>query len=304
MVQMMATGEARRCPACGDSADRTVGEVHGFGIARCKACRTLFTDRLPAEPEVKDYTDYYHAGNLAVPAFVQERLREIVGEFASYRRTNRWLDVGCGAGTLLSAASELGWAAVGTELSPPAVDAAREAGLDVRLGELGELRFEAEAFDVVSLVEVLEHVPEPRRLLAEVAPLLRPGGALYLTTPHVRGINARLLGTDWGAVAPPEHLQLFSVRGMRSALESCGLEVVRVRTHGVDPYELVSALRPGRKGTAPTGSQRVEASYQLNESLSARRSGAVLKDAVNAALALTRLGDSLKMVAERARDRS
>jgi SAM-dependent methyltransferase len=267
---------------------------------RCKACRTVFTDRLPAQPEVKDYTNYYHAANLAVPAFVKARLREIVGDFTPYRRTNRWLDVGCGAGTLLSAASELGWAAVGTELSPPAVDAAREAGLDVRLGELSELGFAAGGFDVVSLVEVLEHVPEPSRLLAEVTPLIRPGGALYLTTPHVRGINARLLGTDWGAVAPPEHLQLFSVRGMRSALERRGLEVVRVRTHGVNPYELVTALRPGRKGTAATGTRRVEATYQLNESLSARRSTAIVKDGLNAMLALTRLGDTLKMVAERA----
>jgi SAM-dependent methyltransferase len=296
---MMAIGEARRCPACGDSADRTAGEVHGFRIVRCSTCRTLFTDRLPAEPELKDYTNYYHAANLAIPAFVQARLREIVGDFATYRRSNRWLDVGCGAGTLLSAASELGWTAVGTELSPPAVDAAREAGLDVRLGELSELEFAAGTFDVVSLVEVLEHVPEPRTLLAQVAPLIRPEGALYLTTPHVRGINARLLGTDWGAVAPPEHLQLFSIRGMTSALESCGLEVVRVRTQGVNPYEVVTALRPGRKGTAPTGKARVEATYELNESLSARRSTAIIKDGVNAALALTRLGDTLKMVAER-----
>jgi hypothetical protein len=97
IVQMMATGETRRCPACGGSADRELGEVNGFGIVRCGACGTLFTDRLPAEPEVKDYTDYYHAANLAVPAFVHARLREIVGEFATYRRTNRWLDVGCGA---------------------------------------------------------------------------------------------------------------------------------------------------------------------------------------------------------------
>jgi SAM-dependent methyltransferase len=304
IVQMMATGETRRCPACGGSADRELGEVNGFGIVRCGACGTLFTDRLPAEPEVKDYTDYYHAANLAVPAFVHARLREIVGEFATYRRTNRWLDVGCGAGTLLSAASELGWTAVGTELSPPAVDAARVAGLDMRLGELAALGFAPGEFDVVSLVEVLEHVPEPRTLLAEVTPLIRPGGALYLTTPHVRGIDARLLGSDWGAVAPPEHLQLFSVRGMRSALESCGLRVRRVRTHGVNPNELVTALRPGRKGTAPTGNQRVEATYQLNESLSARRGGAIVKDAVNAVLTLTRLGDTLKMVAERPEDAS
>jgi SAM-dependent methyltransferase len=301
---MMSTGEARRCPACGGSADRTAGEVNGFGIVRCGTCRTLFTDRLPAEPEVKDYTGYYHADNLVIPAFVQARLGEIVGAFATYRDTNRWLDVGCGAGTLIRAASGLGWTVVGTELAPPAVDAAREAGLDVRLGELSELDLEADTFDVVSLVEVLEHVPEPRRLLAEVTPLIRPGGALYLTTPHVRGIDARLLGTDWGAVAPPEHLQLFSVGGMRSALESCGLKVVRVRTHGVNPHELVTALRPGRKGTAPTGNERVMATYQLNESLSTRPGGAILKGGVNAVLSITRLGDTLKMVAERSGDTS
>ena len=69
-------------------------------------------------------------------------------------------------------------------------------------------------FDVVIASEVLEHVLDPHAMLVEILRVLRPGGLLWATTPHGRGISARLLGLEWSNVCPPEHLQLFSVAGI------------------------------------------------------------------------------------------
>ena len=164
----------------------------------------------------------------------------------------------------------------------------------MRFGELEELGLEPATFDVVSAIEVLEHVPNPRGLVATIQSLLRPGGVFYATTPHGRGISVRVLGTRWSIVSPPEHLQLFSTAGMRSLMRSVGLEVLRLRTQAVNPHELIAALR--RKG-APRD-RNVDA-YQLNEALSTRKSGRVVKATANGALALTHLGDSLKLTARR-----
>ena len=289
---------ARACPACLALHASGNGSVNGFDLMRCLGCGTLFTATLPAGvEESKDYTDYYHDANLEIPAFVEGRLDSVVAGFECYRRVGRWLDVGCGAGALMRAAAGRGWSVVGTEVAPGAAAAVRAQGFEVELGVLEELALEEDSFDVVSLVEVLEHVEDPGALVARSARLVRPGGALYLTTPHGRGISARMLGFRWSAVAPPEHLQLLSVRGVRGLLERVGLAPRSIRAHAVNPYELVAAMR--RRRTETSADKRVETGYRLNESLSTNRAGSAAKSALNELLSLTRLGDALKVTAER-----
>src|SRR4051794_27220021 len=286
----MPMTDVRPCPACTSPDSRSAGDAGGFEMRRCRSCRTLFTARLPAPAESLDYDDYYHAGNLEVPAFVHSRLDELVGTFEQERRLGTWLDVGCGAGTLLEAIQGRGWQAIGTEVSHGAAEAVGARGFDVRVGELPELGLAEGGFDVVSMVEVVEHVPDPRGLLAQALPLLRPGGTLYVTTPHGRGISARLLRSGWSVVAPPEHLQLFSVPGLRRATAVAGLVVAQARTQAVNPAELLAALRRGGPQLDP--GSRVDSGYRLNEALSANARGAAVKRLANFVLSSTRLGDS------------
>jgi 2-polyprenyl-3-methyl-5-hydroxy-6-metoxy-1,4-benzoquinol methylase len=274
----------------------TSGEVDGFRMQSCRRCRTLFTAHLPIATESTDYEQYYHDGNLEVPSFVHRRLDQLVAGFDNDRRLNRWLDVGCGAGALMQAARNRGWDVVGTEVSEHAAQTNRARGFDVRSGELDELDLDERGFDIVSIIEVLEHAPDVRALLTASRRLLRVGGALYVTTPHARGISGRLLGTNWSVVSPPEHLQLFSLGGLRTLVEGSGLILRSVHTHALNPHELLQAVRSGTQSVQP--GSRVESAYRLNESLSSARTGVAFKNAANAALAAMRLGDTIRLVAE------
>ena len=77
---------------------------------------------------------------------------------------------------------------------------------------------------------------------------------------------------------------------MRAALQRAGLTVRLVAAHGVDPYVLVAGLRKGRTQTVQPST---EANYRLNESLSGRRAGMIVKRTVNVGLTASRLGDTL-----------
>ena len=270
---------------------------NGFALRVCARCRSVFTGELPKRDLAADYDHYYHAANLEVASLVHRRLDELVAALEPYRLENRWLDVGCGAGALVEAAARAGWRVQGTEVAPQPVDRLRSRGFDVLRGRVQDLQLPEAAYDVVTLLEVLEHVSDPRALIASAAGLLRPGGVLYLTTPHARGVSARVLGLGWSVVGPPEHLQLLSVGGVRAMANASGLVEESVQTHAVNPHELLGALR--RRRGAAGGTERVQSSCALNEALHRRRSGVWLKQVVNALLDATRLGDALKYRAAR-----
>jgi 2-polyprenyl-3-methyl-5-hydroxy-6-metoxy-1,4-benzoquinol methylase len=292
----------RGCPACHftQAADRTW--KNNFLLLRCGNCQTLYVPHLPAAHTALDYDCYYRDDNLTVPDFINRRLGEIVAGFARYRSHNRLLDVGFGAGSFLLAAARQHWQAMGVEVSQPAVAQARRLGFKVFHGELAEAIYPDHYFDVVIASEILEHLPEPRNLVQEVARILRPGGLFWATTPHGGGLSFRLLGVKWSVIAPPEHLQLFSTRGLKLMLAEVGYRKVELRTEGVNPLEILHGIKSKHSSdeaqatsVAPFG--RVSSGYELNEKMmqSPLRRGA--KKAINRILNMSKMGDTLKIAA-------
>jgi 2-polyprenyl-3-methyl-5-hydroxy-6-metoxy-1,4-benzoquinol methylase len=282
----------RPCPACGAARGKSVGEKSAYVMLRCASCATLHTSVMPTSESLHDlYAAYYGEANLTAPDFVEARLGEIARSFIPYRQNGKLLDVGFGAGTLMEAARRAGWQPSGTEVSEAAVESAAARGFDVAQGHLADVHYPDASFDVVTAVEVLEHLTDPLALLVEIRRILRPGGLLWATTPHGRGLSARLLRTHWSVVSPPEHIQLFSMPGMRTLLRRAGYGDVRLAAHGVNPFEIVTHLR----GRDLAANDRVGTSYELNEYLSTRPSRRAAKRAANAVLSALRLGDSLKV---------
>jgi 2-polyprenyl-3-methyl-5-hydroxy-6-metoxy-1,4-benzoquinol methylase len=298
----MQPEESRNCPACNSPRHSVKGEKNGFSLLSCGACRTLYTAYLPGETNAQDYDDYYTPKNLTAPDFVHKRLDEIVSGFKPYRQNNRLLDVGCGAGFLLQAAARSGWTTEGLEVSPPAVEHLQGQGYNVRCIFLEEARYPDNHFDVVTSCGVMEHVPDVSAFTREVARIVRPGGLFYATTPNGAGGSARLLGVKWSTVAPPEHLHLFSVSGMKRFLSERGFRSSRVFSEGANPYEILHLLRhPGQSQdeTNGDGFDRVSAAYALNDSFSRSRYRRLAKDFINSLLHVSRLGDELKIYAEK-----
>jgi 2-polyprenyl-3-methyl-5-hydroxy-6-metoxy-1,4-benzoquinol methylase len=300
-AELNATG--RRCPACNGISSSRCAEKNGFELLFCNKCRTLYTADFPKASAEMDYDDYYAVDNLSVPTFVGARLDEIISGFSRYRRNNRLLEVGFGAGTILEAASRAGWEVFGVEVSSSAVEHAKARGFDVFNGELREAKYPAEHFDVVVASEILEHISDPQNLLGEVSRVLRPGGLFWATTPNSRSVSARVLGAKWSAIAPPEHLHLFSRRGMRQMLSMAGFRRINIYTEGLNPYEIVEHLKGQTSDSGGEagheGHRRVAKGYDLNAAMQTSAFRRSVKQAANRLLRVTFLGDSLKVWAER-----
>jgi 2-polyprenyl-3-methyl-5-hydroxy-6-metoxy-1,4-benzoquinol methylase len=142
----------------------------------------------------------------------------------------RLLDVGCSSG---AAAARMGFQAEGVEPSPEAAESARRDGFRVHTGLLEEARYPAAAFDAVTLIEVLEHLNDPRPLLAECRRILRPGGIVMATTPNAESWTARAMGARWEVFslsAMGGHVSFFNPASLRLLAERTGFELARLET--------------------------------------------------------------------------
>jgi 2-polyprenyl-3-methyl-5-hydroxy-6-metoxy-1,4-benzoquinol methylase len=209
----------------------------GHDVLRCRQCRVVFAWPQPTaeEIEARYSAEGYHADadEPAERRLFAARLAQIEEQMP---RRGRVLDVGCARGTFLAVARDEGWDAAGLDLDRKAVDAASDRGLDVRHGALEPGTFAPNSFDAVTLFDLIEHVPDPRGLLAVCREMLRPDGLLVITTPDVSGLVPRvtylLFGLTigaWGHPTPPGHLVQFSRRALRRLLDEEGFEVVALR---------------------------------------------------------------------------
>jgi SAM-dependent methyltransferase len=155
----------------------------------------------------------------------RDRLRDLP------RVPGKLLDVGAATGFFVEQARATGWDAMGVEPSEWAAAYARnELGVDVRPGTLESLQFPDATFDVVTMWEVIEHLPDPRTTLAEVKRILRPGGRLVLSTPDAGSLAARLSGRRWlGWRKVPEHVFFFDRANLDRLLGQSGFTPVRHR---------------------------------------------------------------------------
>lgn len=165
----------------------------------------------------------------------ESRVRKLL-RLLDRERPGRLLDVGCAGGDLAAVLATRGWHAHGAEVEAALVDAARARGVDARRVDLDRepLPWPEGTFDAIVAAEVLEHVIDTDHVLAEIARVLRPGGALVVTTPNLASLENRvrlLLGRypmwmDVG-VEGAGHLRYYTPRVLRAQLARHGLRVER-----------------------------------------------------------------------------
>ena len=270
----LETRTLEHCLACGSgrlarAAMRYEWQGASFPAAACADCGMLF---LRVQPVGETLARMYSAGYFeqdfrcgrsearsSDEAAFRAENDGLLDRLEPWRGRGRLLEVGCAAGLLLKRARERGWQVMGVELSADAVAHARALGLEVRQGTLTDAALAADAFDVVYMGDVLEHVPDCRGTLVEVARVLAPGGYAVIRGPITTNSLARRLGLAlYGALGrdivlrePPYHLWEFRPGSLRRLAQRVGLDVVALEQAKIPPG------RPHGSKTAPQAAAMV-----------------------------------------------
>jgi 2-polyprenyl-3-methyl-5-hydroxy-6-metoxy-1,4-benzoquinol methylase len=149
----------------------------------------------------------------------------LLDEVQRHRPAGRLLDIGCSIGRLLDLARRRGYDVLGLELGERAAQHAREHyGLPILQRTLNETGLDADSFDVVTLMEVLEHLPQPREMLREVHRILKPGGALLIGVPNVWSLGVIVLHGQ-ARTFNRNHLIFFSEQTLGRLLREEGFQI-------------------------------------------------------------------------------
>jgi SAM-dependent methyltransferase len=224
----------RECPAC------KVQTLHAylFAVNRCRIWQCTSCGLGSADVEDFDPGGYYtadyfsgkHSDGYADYLGAERVLR---GEFAQtvkfmrrFREAGRLLDIGCAYGFFLKEARRF-FEITGIEIAEEAAEACRRAGLPVLSGMADEANMaKVGVVDVITLLDVIEHLAQPDETLALCQRQLAPGGLILITTGDFGSFAARLSGARWRLMTPPQHLWFFTRESLRRMAGKLGLSII------------------------------------------------------------------------------
>jgi SAM-dependent methyltransferase len=232
------TVDVGTCALCGSSNFAVAFEEAPYSVRRCAVCTLVWVSpRRTAQglrdlygedywrsdsPKTVGYGDYRQDEDLYLRTF-RRRMKFVLRHGP---RGGKALDVGAAAGYFMKVLDENGFEPAGVELSAEIASHIREHfGFDVHVGTLETAPFSPASFDLITMWDVVEHLPDPVAVLTAARTLLKPSGALVIETQNVDSAFARLLGRRWHHYKHAEHLYHFNRRTIADLLRETGFRI-------------------------------------------------------------------------------
>jgi SAM-dependent methyltransferase len=234
---------ARACPACGRTTDHQLRfRINRCDILQCSNCGLGRAETAGFDPATYYTGDYFsgrhadgYADYLGAEPVLRREFARSVDFIRRFRSGGKLLELGCAYGFFLKEAARH-FEVAGIELAADAVEHGRRAGLTVLQGTADEAKLrQIGPVDVIVLFDVIEHLPDPRETLALCRRQLNPGGIIVITTGDFGSLAAKLAGTRWRLMTPPQHLWFFTRQSMHRLASGLGLAV----EHLDHPWKIV-----------------------------------------------------------------
>jgi SAM-dependent methyltransferase len=233
-VEAVPLSGAEVCAACGSARPYAFRfTVNGCPIRQCERCRLGQADASGFDPDryyTADYFNGQHSDGYADYRGAEPVLRKEFARTVAFVNnlvpSGRLLDIGCAYGFFLQEA-QAHYDVAGIELAADAAKHCRRTGLNVVTGVADAATLAGLGqFDVITMFDVIEHLPAPGEVLSLAARHLRPGGIIVITTGDFASLPARVMGPKWRLMTPPQHLWFFTRDSIRAMGESIGLKII------------------------------------------------------------------------------
>lgn len=216
------------CPCCQKNdwkfLYRSAFKNYNIPIYLCSVCGLQTQYPRPKPSEL--YTEEYYSGN-ADFSYRDERQTEEFDRYVwkarikniqKFKPKGEFLDIGCSFGGFLNCAKEAGFEVTGVEISRYSAEVAKSRGFKVHQGEFLDADLPENFFDVITLVEVIEHLSEPDRVFQKLRRILKPGGLLLLQTANFEGLQAIDAGSSYHYYLPG-HFYYYSESNLKKILD-------------------------------------------------------------------------------------
>lgn len=225
----------RNCPVCTNNDYEVSFVKKGFRYCRCRHCNMLYVNPILHEHTSLDAYQYGEVSNKVLEVLLSKTQREfdqpkflkaleLIEEITPATSGRRLLDVGCSVGHFLEVARSLKWNGMGIELNEAAADHAESKGFQVIRRPLVVGLFPAESFDVVTMWDVLEHIPDPEYILGVIEEILAPDGLFCLIVPNADALAARIMREKCTMFRGSSHVNIFNRHTLSSLMERLGFE--------------------------------------------------------------------------------
>jgi|SaaInlStandDraft_3_1057020.scaffolds.fasta_scaffold12798_2 2-polyprenyl-3-methyl-5-hydroxy-6-metoxy-1,4-benzoquinol methylase len=222
------------CPVCSSSDNATFILVNNYQYHSCNDCRAVFLDSIDPQEQIKKHLSVkYKKARIEVEGHHVAHNRWLAEYILRIKSGGRSLDVGCGSGRFVKAMHDNGFDASGVDLGAENKNFARD-NLGVTVLNKDFLNMTG-GYDVITLHQLIEHVPNPSEFIARAQSMLSHDGVLVISTPNLAfarklaGLPRPILGDALGH--PPNHCILFEPNTIRRIIENNGFKVIAIRNN-------------------------------------------------------------------------
>ncbi len=216
---------------------------NGHDIYKCKECGILKIHPLPKDNKDIYNKDYFSGASHGFGYVDYDKDKEAMKNvFVGYmnriegilnKKNNKsLLDIGAATGYFMKIAKDFDYEVYGIEVSFDASRKGIEKGLNIFNGTIEDFDNKNKKFDIITMLDVIEHVDDPRILINKSKKMLTKNGLVVINTPDSGSLYARILGKKWHLIVPPEHIHYFNRDTISKLLDKEGLEVIVSTTIG------------------------------------------------------------------------
>lgn len=216
---------SRSCPVCDNDDSRLIFSKSGGNYCKCNQCNMVFTNPVFTDEALYEYYTNLETGQGEIveneSLFYREIYSKGLRSIEKIKKDGRILDIGCSTGFFLDIAKESGWKTYGLELGLEEEKVATSKGHNVHTCTIEQANF-PHKFDIITLWDVFEHIPEPYSYFKQLSKILKSDGLIFMQIPNASALAPKILQNKCKMFDGVEHCNLYSDKTIKLVINNSG----------------------------------------------------------------------------------